>query len=83
MLIFISCSGNAGKFAGNFSKIGMLDAAICNKQQVEGLAARKNALFQAVRHGIGPDVAMLLSLSFAVGDEDDSDKVESDEGDII
>ena len=57
----------------------MLDAAICNKQYFEGLTARTNALFQAVRHGIGPDMTMLLSLSFAVGDEDESDNFESDE----
>jgi ankyrin repeat protein len=37
------------------------------------LAPRKNALFQAAAHGTGSDVAMLLSLSFAV---------ENDEGDI-
>jgi hypothetical protein len=46
------------------------------------LAARKHAIFQAVRHGISFDVAMLLSLSFDVGDEDESDEVESDEGDV-
>jgi len=46
------------------------------------LAARKNALFQAAAHGTGSDVAMLLSLSFAVGDENESDEDESDEGDI-
>jgi hypothetical protein len=43
------------------------------------LAPRKNALFQAAAHGTAPDVAMLLSLSFAVGDEDKSDEEESDE----
>ena len=43
------------------------------------LAPRKNALFQAAAHGTGSDVAMLLSLSFAVGDEDDGDEDESDE----
>jgi len=33
-----------------FHKLGC-DAAICNKQQGEGLAARKNALCQAVEPG--------------------------------
>jgi ankyrin repeat protein len=46
------------------------------------LAARKNALFQAAAHGTGSDVVMLLSLSFAVDDEDESDEGESDEDDI-
>jgi hypothetical protein len=45
----------------------------------EALTPRKNALFQAAAHGTGSDVAMLLSLSFAVGDEDESDEDESDE----
>jgi hypothetical protein len=43
------------------------------------LAPRKNALFQAAAHGTGSDVAMLLSLSFAVGDVDESDEDEGDE----
>jgi hypothetical protein len=38
------------------------------------LVPRKNALFQAAAHGTGSDVAMLLSLSFAVGDKDLSDE---------
>jgi ankyrin repeat protein len=39
------------------------------------MAPRKNALLQAAAHGTAPEVAMLLSLSFAVGgDEVDSDK---------
>ena len=46
------------------------------------LAARKNALFQAAAHGTGSDVAMLLTLSYAVGYENESDEDESDEGDI-
>jgi hypothetical protein len=43
------------------------------------LASRKNALFQAAAHGTAPEVAMLLSLSFAVGNEDESDEEESDQ----
>ena len=48
-----------------------------------GLAPRKNALLQAAAHGTAPEVAMLLSLSFAVGDEEESDEddSESDEDD--
>jgi hypothetical protein len=47
------------------------------------LAPRKNALFQAAAHGTGSDVAMLLSLSFAVGEEKESDEEsEGPEGDI-
>ena len=51
------------------------------------LAARKNALFQAAAHGTGSDVAMLLSLSFAVGDahvsyENENEEDESVEDDI-
>jgi ankyrin repeat protein len=34
------------------------------------LAPRENALLQAAEHGTAPEVAMLLSLSFAVGDEE-------------
>ena len=48
----------------------------------QALAPRKNALFQAAAHGTGSDVAMLLSLSFAVGDEDEGDEESSDEGDF-
>jgi hypothetical protein len=44
------------------------------------LAARKYALFQAAAHGTGSDVAMLLSLSFSIGDEDSGDEDEMDEG---
>ena len=36
------------------------------------LTARKNALFQTTTHHTGSDVTMLLSLSFDVGDEDES-----------
>jgi hypothetical protein len=43
------------------------------------LAPRKNALFQAAAHGTAPEVAMLLSLSFAVGGQEESDEEESDE----
>jgi hypothetical protein len=43
------------------------------------LAPRKDALFQAAAHGTGSDVAMLLSLSFAVGDENESDEDENDD----
>jgi len=48
-----------------------------------GLVPRKNALLQAAAHGTAPEVAMLLSLSFAVGDEEESDEDdnESDEDD--
>jgi len=52
------------------------------------LAPRKNALLQAAAHGTAFDVAMLLSLWFAVGDEVESDEEaesgidESSEGDI-
>jgi len=45
------------------------------------LHASKNALLQAAAHGTGSDVAMLLSLSFAVGDEVESYEDESDESD--
>jgi hypothetical protein len=38
------------------------------------LAPRKNALFQAAAHGTAPEVAMLLSLSFAVGGQDERDQ---------
>ena len=46
-----------------------------------GLVPRENALLQAAAHGTAPEVAMLLSLSFAVGDEEESDEEdnESDE----
>ncbi len=46
------------------------------------LAARKNALFQAAAHGTDSDVAMLLSLSFTVAEEYQSDEYKSDQGDI-
>jgi hypothetical protein len=46
------------------------------------LAPRKDALFQAAAHGTGSDVAMLLSLSFAVREDDESDQDESDQGDM-
>ena len=45
-------------------------------------APYKDALFQAAEHGTGSDVAMLLTLSYAVGYENESDEDESDEGDI-
>ena len=35
-----------------------------------GLAPRKIALLQAAAHGTAPEVAMLLSLFFAVGEEE-------------
>jgi hypothetical protein len=50
------------------------------------LPARKNALLQAAAHGTASDVAMLLRLSFAVGDcysdEVESYEDESDESDM-
>ena len=45
------------------------------------LTPRKSALFQAAAYGTVPEVTMLVSLSFDVGDKE-SDKNESDEGDI-
>jgi len=38
------------------------------------LAPRPDALFQAATHGTAPEVAVLLNLSFAVGDEEESDE---------
>jgi hypothetical protein len=39
-----------------------------------GLVPRENALLQAAAHGTAPEVAMLLSLSFAVGDDEESNE---------
>jgi hypothetical protein len=49
-----------------------------------GLVPRKNALLQAAAHGTAPEVVILLSLSFALGDEEDreEDDHESDKNDI-
>ncbi len=47
-----------------------------------GLVPCKNALLQAAAHGTSPEVAMLLSLSFALGDEEESDEEYIDEGDF-
>ena len=63
----------------SFSNLGSLLASPSLLLHDPELAPRKNALFQAAPHGTGIDVALLLSFSFAVGDEDDSDEDESDE----
>jgi hypothetical protein len=54
----------------SFSNLGSLLSASPPLLLVDrGLAPRENALLQAAAHGTAPEVAMLLSLSFAVGDD--------------
>jgi hypothetical protein len=57
----------------SFSNLGGLLRATPLALMWDQQALRKNALFQAAAHGTAPEVAMLLSLSFPVGDEDKSD----------
>jgi hypothetical protein len=66
--------GEGGK-RYSFSNLGsLLHASPALLLFDPALACRKNALFQAAAHGTAPEVAMLLSLSFAVGNEDESDE---------
>ena len=46
------------------------------------LGPHKNTVFQSATHGTGSAVTMLMCLSFAGGDKNESDSDESDEGDI-
>jgi len=66
----------------SFSNLSGLLNASPSALLFDPLAPRENALFQTTTHGTAPEVVMLLSFSFAVGDQEESDEDESDEDDI-
>jgi hypothetical protein len=67
LFVLLRSQGEEGKRC-SFSNLGSLllspPVLLCDP----ALAPHENALFQAAAHGTAPEVAMLLSLSFAVGD---------------
>ena len=54
----------------------------CNTSCLIQLAPRKNALFQTAAHGTGSDMAMLLSLVFADGDDIRTSDVSSEKDSV-
>jgi ankyrin repeat protein len=82
LFVLLRSMGEGGKRC-SFSNLGSLLLSDTSSPPLllfdRGLVPSENALFQAAAHGTAPEVAMLLSLSFAVGDEDHSDEDGSDE----
>jgi hypothetical protein len=69
LFVLLRSMGEAGKLY-SFSNLGSLLSASPPLLLFDrGLAPRENALLQGAAHGTAPEVAMLLSLSFAVGDD--------------
>ncbi len=68
LFVHLRSMGEEGK-RYSFSNLGGLLNASPPALLFDPLVPRKNALLQAATHGTAPDVAMLLSLSFAVGDD--------------